>query len=109
VSIPEITIHDLASLHNPVLFDVREVDEYTSGHVPGAVNVPLSQVQERTQEFQQGDTVYVICQAGGRSMRACEYLSQQPELASTTFINVQGGTGAWIIEGHKVIPGDSPS
>lgn len=109
MSISEITVHDLASLHNPILIDVREVDEYTSGHVPGAINIPLSEVPERSAEFNKGDTVYVICQAGGRSMRACEYLSQQPDLAKTTFVNIQGGTGAWMIEGHEVITGDSPN
>lgn len=96
-------------MQNPVLFDVREIDEYTSGHVPGAINVPLSEVQERAAEFGVGGAVYVICQAGGRSMRACDYLSQLPDLSGTTFINVQGGTGAWIIEGHEVVAGDSPN
>lgn len=109
MSISEISIHDLASLHQPVIVDVREIDEYTSGHVPGAINIPLSQVQQRAQEFDLGDTVYVICQAGGRSMKACEFLSQQPSLNATKFVNVLGGTGAWMIEGHEVISGDSPS
>lgn len=109
MSFSEISIHDLASLHNPVVFDVRETDEYLSGHVPGAVNIPLSQVQERSEEFKSDGNVYVICQAGGRSARACEYLSQLPDLAGTTFINIQGGTGAWIIEGHEVISGESPN
>lgn len=109
MSISEVSIHELASLEGPILFDVREVDEYVSGHVPGAVNIPLSQVQDRATEFGRGTTVYVICQAGGRSMRACDYLAQLPELSGTTFVNVQGGTGAWIIEGHEVIAGDSPN
>lgn len=109
MSISEISIHDLASLHQPVIVDVREVDEYASGHVPGAINIPLSEVQMRAQEFNRGDTVYVICQAGGRSLRACEFLAQQPELKGTQFVNVLGGTGAWMIEGHEVISGDSPN
>lgn len=109
MSFSEISVHDLASLHQPIVFDVRETDEYSSGHVPGAVNIPLSQIQERVSEFKRDEKVYVICQAGGRSARACEYLSQLPELAGTTFVNIQGGTGAWIIEGHEVISGDTPN
>lgn len=109
MSVSEISIHDLASLHQPVIVDVREIDEYVSGHVPGAINIPLSEVQMRSHEFNLGETVYVVCQAGGRSMRACEFLAQQPELSGTTFVNVTGGTGAWIIEGHEVIAGDSPN
>ncbi len=109
MSISEISIHDLASLHQPVIVDVREVDEYTSGHVPGAINIPLSEVQARSQEFDLSETVYVICQAGGRSLRACEFLAQQTDLKGTTFVNVLGGTGAWIVEGHEVVAGDSPN
>ena len=109
MSISEISIHEFASLENPVVIDVREVDEYISGHVPGAQNIPLSQLQDRANEFAIDRTIYVICQAGGRSMRACDYLSQLPELSPTAFVNVQGGTGAWIIEGHEVVAGDSPN
>jgi rhodanese-related sulfurtransferase len=53
--------------------------------------------------------VYVICQAGGRSLRACGHLSTIPSLDGTLFINVAGGTGMWIVEGHEVTTGDSAS
>jgi rhodanese-related sulfurtransferase len=53
--------------------------------------------------------VYVICQAGGRSLRACGHLSTIPALDGTTFINVAGGTGMWIVEGHEVATGDTAS
>jgi rhodanese-related sulfurtransferase len=52
--------------------------------------------------------VYVICQAGGRSARACEHLSQQPNLQGIAFINVLGGTGMWIAEDKKVVLGVDP-
>jgi len=87
---------------------VREVDEYVSGHVPGAINIPLSELVGRESECGLGDTVYVICQAGGRSARACEHLSQQLNLQSVSFVNVLGGTGAWIAEDKKVVVGVDP-
>jgi len=103
-----VTTNELSELEAPILIDVREVDEYVSGHVPGAINIPLSELVGRESECGLGDTVYVICQAGGRSARACEHLSQQLNLQSVSFVNVLGGTGAWIAEDKKVVVGVDP-
>ncbi|MEI6198982.1 MAG: rhodanese-like domain-containing protein [Actinomycetota bacterium] len=109
MSISEISITDLSLINNPVLIDVREVDEYVTGHVPGAINIPLSELVGRETECGLGKTVYVICQAGGRSLRACGHLSTIPALDGVAFINVAGGTGMWIVEGHEVTTGDTAS
>jgi rhodanese-related sulfurtransferase len=53
--------------------------------------------------------VYVVCQLGGRSARACEFLSNIPDYDNVQFVNVVGGTAAWIIEGNEVVTGDQPS
>lgn len=104
----EIDIDTLHSLPSRVVVDVREVDEYTSGHIPGAVNIPLSQLTDSLEAIPSASTIHVVCQVGGRSARACEFLSQQDKFASTQFINVSGGTGAWILEGHDIVVGDQP-
>ena len=103
-----VTTIELYELDAPILIDVREADEYVSGHVPGAINIPLSELVGRESECGLGDTVYVICQAGGRSARACEHLSQQLNLQNVSFVNVLGGTGAWIAEDKKVVVGVDP-
>jgi rhodanese-related sulfurtransferase len=103
-----VTTNELSEIEAPILIDVREVDEYVSGHVPGAINIPLSELVGRESECGLGDTVYVICQAGGRSARACEHLSQQLNLQGVSFVNVLGGTGAWIAEDKKVVVGVDP-
>jgi len=103
-----VTTNELSELDAPILIDVREADEYVAGHVPGAINIPLSELVGRESECGLGDTVYVICQAGGRSARACEHLSQQLNLQSVSFVNVLGGTGAWIAEDKKVVVGVDP-
>lgn len=79
--------------HGAQLIDVREADEYQAGHAAGAVNIPLSQLSERTGEIDTDRAVYVICELGGRSAQACSFLEQR--LNKDVFINVDGGTQAW--------------
>ena len=43
--VPEISVHDLPA--DAVLLDVREPDEWSAGHVDGAVHVPFSEVPAR--------------------------------------------------------------
>lgn len=85
--------------------DVREPDEYESGHVRGAVHVPLATVPERLAELSGLGTVYVICHSGGRSANACEFLSRQ----GIDAVNVVGGTMAWVMGGRPVVTGTSPA
>ena len=107
MAISEIEISELIGNGAPIV-DVRERDEYAAGHVPGAVNVPLSEIADRARDACLGPVVHVICQAGGRSMRACEFLEGRSETSGVTFVNVAGGTGAWIASGFEVVVGDSP-
>lgn len=107
--IREISVDEFARIRGSVvLFDVREPDEYRAGHVAGAVNVPLSSVPDNVEGMAVGDEVYVICQAGGRSMSACAFLDENAAGSGTTFVNVAGGTGGWIVAGHEVVVGDEP-
>lgn len=90
----EITVDDLKLLveEGAVVIDVREVDEYASGRIPGAVNAPLSDLGSHVDVFRADSPVYVVCQAGGRSARAIEALE---EAGFGGLVNVVGGTGAW--------------
>ena len=83
------------------MFDVREPDEYEAGHIPGAVHVPLATVPDQVAVFPTDGPVYVVCAAGGRSMRACEFLRAQ----GVDAVNIAGGTRAWIQAGHAVASG----
>lgn len=106
----EISVSDFAELFSQsqelFLIDVRETDEYISGHVPGAIHVPLNEVPNRVDDFRNpnGGVTYVICKAGGRSASACEYVSQ----FSIETINIAGGTMGWLMQGHDVIEGSQP-
>ena len=106
MAVEEISVHDLHQLNldDVVVVDVREEDEYVSGHVPSAISVPLSIVVDNVEAFRHEQTTYVICQVGGRSMRAAEFLAD----AGISVINIAGGTGAWIASGYEIVSGGTP-
>ena len=56
------------------LLDTRTVEEYSSGHIEGFVNIPVDELRERIGEIQAGKPVYVICQSGLRSYIAARIL-----------------------------------
>ena len=56
-----------------VLIDVREVDEYNSGHIPEAVNIPLSSIEQIS--LPKSAPLFVYCLRGSRSKKVVEYLT----------------------------------
>ena len=55
-----------------VLLDVREPEEFQSGRIPGAVNLPLSRIREAG--FEKDTPIFVYCLRGTRSLRAVSEL-----------------------------------
>lgn len=89
-----ITVQELKEREGVPLIDVREADEFAAGHVPGAVNLPMSGIGERLGELPD-EPFDVICQMGGRSARVVEALEARGYDAT----NVDGGTGGWAEAG----------
>lgn len=102
--IQEVSTADLeaALAAGAAVVDVRETEEYDSGHVPGAVHVALGTVPDHVDAFATG--TYIICRSGARSMRAAEFLAER----GIETINVAGGTLDWIAGGRPVVTGSSP-
>lgn len=74
------------------LIDVREPDEWQEGHIKEARSIPLSELQDRISELQQGDQeIVLICRSGGRSGKACDFLQAQ----GYKVVNVTGGMLQW--------------
>jgi rhodanese-related sulfurtransferase len=78
------------------VLDVREDGEFRSGHLPGAVNVPVKRLPDRLSILKRDKPYAVICQSGSRSRSATDYLVEQG-FAGT--VSVRGGTGAWARSG----------
>ncbi len=78
-----------------VVLDVRTPDEYTGGHVPGALHIPVDQIERRWSEVpKDAPNVVVHCAAGARSASACAFLSSQK--GYTNLRNVAGPlVGSW--------------
>lgn len=92
-----ITVTQLAEISGVPLVDVREKDEYAAGHIPGAVNIPMSEIGARLDELP-AEAFHVVCQLGGRSARVVEAL----EARGYDVTNVEGGTGEWVAQGREV-------
>ncbi|MEZ5142795.1 MAG: rhodanese-like domain-containing protein [Acidimicrobiales bacterium] len=106
MDVPEIDVPELAERRADGAFvlDVRQPEEYTGGHVPGAVLVPLAEVPDRVAELPTDAPVLIICRTGARSHRAAQYLRP----LGIDAINVRGGTMAWMQAGHGVVTGSEP-
>ncbi len=60
-----------------LLLDVREVDEYESGHAKGSVNIPLFLLPTEMSRLDRGKPIVVICLSGARSAQAVNLLKKQ--------------------------------
>ena len=84
-----------------VLIDVREPFEFASGHVPGAVSIPMHLVPLRLDEIPKDRDLLVICAAGNRSWQIVHYLGER----GISAVNVAGGTMAWHSAGLPIEAG----
>ena len=64
------------------VLDVRSPGEFAAGHVPGAVNLPMDEVEARLGDIRPGQQVVLICLSGERSQMTCDLLKRDfPEAA----------------------------
>jgi NADPH-dependent 2,4-dienoyl-CoA reductase/sulfur reductase-like enzyme/rhodanese-related sulfurtransferase len=70
-----------------VVLDVREPDEFAAGHIPRAINLPLSQLRSRYGELPPDRELYVCCEVGQRAYYAIRFLTQRGYRAR----NLSGG------------------
>ena len=83
-----------------VLVDVRTWSEYEADHSPNAVHIPIDELPHRYRELKQTHRIICVCQAGGRSAAAAEFLTS---IGGTEIFNVEGGMSAW--SGRRVTGG----
>ncbi|MFB7011968.1 MULTISPECIES: rhodanese-like domain-containing protein [unclassified Streptomyces] len=90
-----------ARLAEFTVIDVRAPGEYASGHVPGALNIPLDRFPEAVPALKSAaarGSLLVVCASGVRSTRACDILAA----ADIEAVTLSGGTSAWEGEGRDL-------
>lgn len=102
----EVRQIDVATAHaehaaGALLLDVREQDEWDAGRAPGAIHVPMSELQERSTELPARDLTLVICRSGARSDAVAHALAR---IGRTGCANVSGGMQAWLAAGLAMEP-----
>ena len=88
---------EMMDTQDVIILDVREQDEYDSGHIPGAVLLPVGTIDEETAAEvipEKDSTVLVYCRSGNRSKTASSALA---ELGYTNIYEF-GGINTWPYE-----------
>lgn len=76
-----------------VIIDVREADEYTTGHIENAINIPVSNIS--SVDYNKDTVIIVYCASGMRSANAAKSLI---EAGYTNVYNLDGGLINWGFE-----------
>ena len=95
--VPTVSVDELPD--EAVVLDVREDDEWVTGHVDGATHIPMGDVPARLAEVPEADPLYVVCRSGGRSARVAAWLNANGYDA----VNVAGGMGEWEAAGRPMV------
>jgi len=92
--VPEVSAEEAfaqSSSGEAVIVDVREPGEWEAGHIPGALHMPLGELEARWPELQASDSVIAVCRSGNRSAAAAQALRS----VGIDATNLSGGMKAW--------------
>lgn len=79
---------------NAIVLDVREANEFSTGHIANARHIPVGQLANslKTLEKFKDQAIVVNCRSGARSASACSILRKN---GFTRVFNLKGGITAW--------------
>jgi rhodanese-related sulfurtransferase len=83
-----------------VTVDVRTVSEYDDGHIEGALNIPVQEIEDRLNELSKRDEILVYCRTGNRSSTAIEIMKEN---GFTKIYHMNRGITAWKEAGFPVV------
>ena len=84
-----------------LVVDVREPDEFTGGHIPEAVNMPLGEMSDYAAFLPEDHEapILVVCQTGNRSLSGALFLTS---LGYRNVRSINGGTHGWLVGGYPI-------
>ena len=100
---PQIEVAELDALLQQGsirVLDVREDSEFRSGHLPGAIHIPVKKLPDRLGKLKHDKPYAVICASGSRSRGATNLLLDE---GFDGAVSVRGGTSAWARSGRPII------
>ena len=85
-----------------LILDVRSADEFATGHLPNAKNIPLAEINNRLKEIEKSKNAVVItvCATGVRSSNAVSVLNKA---GFAQVFSLEGGTEAWKTQGMPIV------
>ncbi len=93
---PDTAQRELAADPTLRILDVRTPHEYEMHRLPGAVLLPIQEIQQRLHELDPEANWLVHCEHGVRSVMVCEFLAQS---GFARLANLRGGLAHWIGRG----------
>jgi len=88
----------------PLIIDVRQRSEFTGGHIPGALNIELGELQEHLDGLPRDLSVVTVCAAGMRATTAVSIL--QRDGRDNVQVVDEAGVPAWIERGYPSKTGE---
>lgn len=72
-------LSDAEKAGNTMVVDVRKADEFTKGHIEGAVNIALEDIEAKLSDFEayKDKTIVLYCNTGNRSGKAAALLMEK--------------------------------
>lgn len=79
--------------------DIRNPNQFGSGHVPGAINIPMADLPERIDEVEWGDDIVVVCPIGESSVQAARLIKSFEGVGEDACVaSMDGGYREWSYE-----------
>ncbi len=95
-------LHEKLAENELFVLDVREKEEYIEGHIPGAVNIYVGELEKKLSEVPSDRPVVSVCSTGNRSGIGASILARGD---FKKVYNLIGGMTAWKEKGYPANKG----
>lgn len=92
ISTKELKEEYLTNKRNKFFLDVRTKQEFSARKIRGFENISVDKLEQNLMKLPKDKEIVVICQSGGRSAAACQFLLRN---GFKNVTNVQGGMNTW--------------
>lgn len=92
LGIKQLGPRELDQKKGMMLIDIRSAREYDQGHIPGSVNIPLTDIGDKIKKVKKEKEIVVYCQSGNQSIWA---IKRMMGMGFKNLYNLKGGYNAW--------------